>query len=537
MIVINKKLLVPVVTLSMLSVTYSCSVDSNSKPKATQNAAKESEKSGQSLSQPSKEILALIESRKWDLAAREIYREALSVYPTSRDVSLNQAKSGFVDDAIASASKMRPDVESWVLFRIARDTQQLTDSKRFDLLDRAVNAVRGKAIAENLKSDALANAATLFIDLGANSQAEALMNEALSVAQQGASPEMRGASYRALADALERTPGTRIGHLISFAEIGAKRSDDSFHRAFSYAAIASIWHRLGNIERARHWASAGKEIAATISNTKQRALAENQFAMITMKMGDRSEAERQIAGRNGTFIDLLARDVVVDAAERGDYSQALLAVENIRGDCVSSPSRGQALKEVVRIQSQRQDLAAARKTLEKMARCPPRVISGAWLALAKAEHAAGQIEASQRSYSHALDGTGWKNGRPLDNVELQLLISIGDYMAQTGSLGTGNEILSAAIGEVLKMPAQLIEERTEGMARIAEAMARNNGGTLSSETAASSYRMAHETIRGMYPEVTRARALASVGLMLTEASRTKPAAQAKRQPSRSREDS
>lgn len=523
----SNKLLLVVIGLSLLSAISSCSLESTGTTKSGQKARTEQGRTNAAttsllVAPPSKEILELIESRQWNQAGREIYREALSLYPQSRDVALNQARSGFVDDAVESSGKMRPDVESWVLFRIARDTPALLDSKRIELLNRAASAVRGKAIAANLKSDALANAATVLVDLGAISQAQSLMDEALSAAQQGKSSEEQGAAYRMVADALERAHGTNIQRLISFAESGAKRSQDSFHKAFSYAAIASVWHRFGHQEKARQWMQEGVEIAGKISNDKQRALAGNHFARIALKMGDRAEAERQITARSGTFIDLLACEVMLDAAERGNYTQALQDSRNIRGNCASGFSdRGLGLRDVVTLQARRNDIAAARKTLDEMAGCSPRLVGEAWLAVAESERAAGQVDASQQSYAYALQGTGRHEGRPLDRFELFLLISIGDSMVRTGSLTEGVELLTSAISEVVKMPAQKVEDRIEGMARIAEAMAKRNDGTLS-EIAAKSYRMAYESPQtGMYPEMTRARALARVGLMLTEAGKLK----------------
>lgn len=466
----------------------------------------------------SQKVIQLLESRQWNKAAREVYHEAVSIYPGLTDTVLNQAKSGFIDDAIENSRNMSPDKKSWLLFRIARDTPTLDESKRVDLLQQAAEAVRGKPIPSKLKADALANVASLLVTLHRIPNAVQLMNEALLAAQTGRGEEQADA-YRMLADALEREVTQDIRPLIHFAEESAKLSSDPFHKAFSYAALVSIWYQLGDREKALRWWNDGIAIARTIPS-KMRAVAENKFASLALKMGDRTEADRQIAAQNGTFINSLAQEVMLSTAERGNHEQALVEAKNIRDNCASDFSvSGLGLRDLVFLQVRLNNIVAARKTVGMMVGCSPRLTGEAFLALAEAEWKAGQQNESKKSYSNALQNTRMQEGQPLSRFQIFLLVSIGESLARTGRTEEGLTTIKTAINEVEKMPPQNAKDRVEAMLRADSVLRKYSGKLPSPENAIATYRMAHDIPKtGFLSEMNKAEVLSLVGLMLAEQS-------------------
>jgi tetratricopeptide (TPR) repeat protein len=326
-----------------------------------------------------------ISEGKWREAARKVFLEAIEANPRSANtVVYEQALSGYLDDALQTLPSLRPDSQSWILFKAARELETLEPERRISMLRQAAEVVRAKKMPANIRSDALAHAAIGLLEQGKKDEAISIMFEGLQSALAEPNEEERGAALRIVADDLEAATWINVSPLLPIAEQAAKSSTDPFHNAFACASLARIWHRLGDKKRAWQWWEEGLSKVEKISRQNSKTVTEKGLAEVSAEMGNRQLADDMIADQRGTFVDVLAQKIMVIEAKKKNYAEALRYFSQIRGGCTSSIAVGGfALREVVEVQAKNGDIDAANKTLKLLSTCAPRFIGESCLDLAE----------------------------------------------------------------------------------------------------------------------------------------------------------
>jgi tetratricopeptide (TPR) repeat protein len=468
------------------------------------------------LPQINNETTKNISKGKWQEAGRQVFFEAVNIYPRGTDTVRNQALSGYIEDALLALPNLSPDAQSWVLYSAAHELRKIEQGRRVAMFRQAAEAVRAKKLPANIRADAFAHAAIGLLEQGKTDEAISVMQEAFQSAINGPNEEERGAALRILADDLETASWINVSPLLPVAEEAARLPAEPFHQAFAHASLARIWYRLGDEKRAWQWWQDGMAKAATISRENSKTTAENGLAEVSAEMGNRQLADTLIADRKGPFVDVLVNKVMVIEAKKKNYADALGYFSAIKAGCASSSATGGfALRQVVEVQAKNGDIDPARKTSTLLAGCAPRFNGEAWLDIADAQLQLKNRTAAYQSVQSAIAPIKAITNRPIDKFELLVLVRSGEILARSGLKSEGIAKVAEAVAGIHKLSSRYIEDKVPVAVEASKVFAKYGSREKAIEAMMLAYQLAsHSPKEGLVPEMDKARSLTRVGRAL-----------------------
>ena len=309
-------------------------------------------------------ISSAILSGDYKLAARLSFNEAIKTNKPSWSIAIAQAKSGFLDDSIKTAKQLEPQYRGYVLYVIARDVKELSDDERYSLALEAEAIANSSEMPDGLRSELLAQIATIYLPYSKSDKATELFRSALEIANNLPSDE-KNISYRRIVENLDSIANPMTPLVIfSLAENAADRSSDVFNRAFSYSSLASAYLKYGNRDKARAMLKKGSSVANTILEAKKRYLALNNLAITGIKLGDNALAEMVIKKRLVNFVDLTIREYAIEKALDGEIEIALHYADKISKHTIDDIKQ-KTIRDIVVILAERGNIKEAIRNVAK----------------------------------------------------------------------------------------------------------------------------------------------------------------------------
>jgi hypothetical protein len=426
--------------------------------------------------------------------------------------------AGFVEDMLQSLATVDPAARSWVLRKVALEAKHLEDATRRQLLMQSVESVRQNNVRPGLKSEALAEGAVGLLRLHQSQEmAVEVMREALAVALSVDGQE-RAVALRSLAEAMDSDSGADVRPLLPIAEEAAQISGDPFHQSFAQVSVARSWHRLKRQDKAILWWQSGRRTAAQLAEPRRRNTAESHLAKVAAEWGDRQLAKEMIDARRGTFVDVLAKDVMVASANRGEYDQALKEFMSLRPSCTSSiGSGGFALMDVVKIQAGRGDIDSALRLISEAGGCAPRFVSEAFISIASAEAKQGNGTLASEALKNGVAVLASIKDRKLTKHELMTKLDAATVAARLGDKRLAAALIAEVVADAEKFPLSQTEDRIALLAKAAAAYLGTGNEKLGGELFLKAYQLAASIPKATDTDDTRkSRALAAIaGAMLS----------------------
>lgn len=450
-------------------------------------------------------------------ASREVFRQATDTYGKGADIIAEQLLAGHLDDALANLPKLHPGGQNYVYFRAIKDGENFTDHQKLDFARKSAEAVRGKQMPANIASDALVRAALGVLRYGSHEEAMALMKEALDVARQGRNEE-QGAALRALPDVLDAETWVDPRPLMAIVEEAARVQGNPFHQAFAMASVSHLWHRLGHTEKAWAWWREGLQIVKTIPEKSRSTTAESRFARIAAEFGERALASEMIAARRGSFVDVLAKDVIVTAAKRGEFAQVMADFSAMKPGCGSSISSGGfGARDAVEVLAKRGEFAVARQLLAQMPSCAPRFVAESWILLGVEEHARGEHKAASESLRKGVESIRSVTNRTWDKFELQVMVKAAELAALLENKGEAATLLSDVVSRAEQISPHRVDEKVTVLTKAGQAAIKTGQPAKAAEYFTRAYQLSVHFPKDIpFPEMSKARALATTAQGLAE---------------------
>jgi rhomboid protease GluP len=475
--------------------------------------------SGQPL-KPLPELAASkpIMTGQWRDAGRIIYADAAKASPKGATVAVDQGMAGFVEDMLQSLATVDPAARSWVLRKVALEAKHLEDATRRQLLMQSVESVRQNNVRPGLKSEALAEGAVGLLRLHQSQEmAVEVMREALAVALSVDGQE-RAVALRSLAEAMDSDSGADVRPLLPIAEEAAQISGDPFHQSFAQVSVARSWHRLKRQDKAILWWQSGRRTAAQLAEPRRRNTAESHLAKVAAEWGDRQLAKEMIDARRGTFVDVLAKDVMVASANRGEYDTAFKEFASLRASCSSNiGSGGFALIDVVKIQVSRGDFEPALRLISEAGGCAPRFVSEAFISIASTAEVKGNGTLASEALKNGVAVLAAIKGRTATKHELLVKLDAATVAARLGDKAKAAALIAEVVADAEKFPPSQSEERIAILAKAAAAYVGTGNERQGGELFLKAYQLAESTPKVPGGDDTgKSRALAAIaGAMLS----------------------
>lgn len=428
----------------------------------------------------------LIKAQKWTEVSRALFLEAQRVDPREWSIAVNQAKSGFVDDALASAQLMHPISRSALLLEIVRSAPSLSISRQKEVVQLAWDHAKGNTQSEYHRSGDLTAISLMYVAWGIEARAQTIYRDALAAAEKGLSEASNG-GYRRITEELLRPDVSSLREwMFEPLLTRVERTPDLFGAVFAYRDLAKIRYRMGKTAEAMNLLNDGVAASNDMKEGVSKKIAVQALASLAIEMG-----EIDFAKRHGDQIQLIPEYALYEAA-RGNQAKALALISGV-ADTLYVNHRTGTLSRMASDAVRRKDLQSATFYAERLPISWDEM--KAWTQIAEVQAANGDRASARASYAKADGALKKRTGTEYYYADVWATVALGESMAQNGFRDDGNQIVAGAIQQVETIPRRRFEDRISALTLVAPALI-SIGKTVEGTTMLlEAYREAHD-----YPE-------------------------------------
>lgn len=443
-------------------------------------------------------VESLISGNRWKEASRAMFLEAKSANKFEWSIPAGQAKAGFLDDALDTIAGMHPNTQPAALLALVADVPSIPPKHSFELVQRALDLARtmsGKS-ANYLKSGELAKVALFYSGHGAESDARAIFEEALSAAESGVTEEGSG-GYKQVSEALVRSQNGSRGWMVVLAAKRLQRQEKKADTAFAYRDLAQVAIRLDNTQLASELIMSGKAAARAISQDSIRKSALEGIANLEVEAGYTKGLPKSAPYTQA-----------IQEARSGNPQRALAIASGLSHNLYVDYGQ-EAYWRILDDALKREDLNTAIYFAEHPVRPISWIQAHAWRQIAELQAKKGGKQDAAKSYLRALQAISNSPDafRYLEQVSATL--TLGASMRQNGFEAEGRKITLDALLMIDLIPERRTDHRVRAATLVAETLWRDGMHSEAKQQILRAYRAAsgYSDKNGM----EKARLLSGVG--------------------------
>lgn len=435
-----------------------------------------------------KDIESLIEARNWKDTSRSIFLEAQNVNPREWSIAVNQAKSGFIDDAIASAQLMFPVSRSMLLLEVSQSAPTLPLSRQKELVHAALKNAKGDTGSDYHRSGDLAAICLIYVAWGMDSAAQAIYGEALSAAEKGFVQQGNG-GYRRISEELLKVDVQLVREwMLDPLLKRIANTSDPLNLVFTYRDLAQLEYRMGKKSDAIGLLNQGISASTKMEAGNLKAAAVGGLANLAIEIGEIGFAERY-----GEQRQLLPSYAIYKAAT-GSHSEALALISKLKnGFYVDHKTEVQS--KIVSDAVRRGDINSAIFYAERLSECPASIEMSLWTQIAALQATNGDKKSARASYTRAEELLRKKKESEYYSQEIAATVTLGESMFKNGFRDDGSKIVSAAVRQIQTIPSRRAQDRISTRARTAPILTVIGKHAAATDLLLEAYWMAHD-----YPE-------------------------------------
>lgn len=387
-------------------------------------------------------IARAITAGQWQEAARDLFKTGHMKQRQSSPLVADQALAGFIDDALEELPYLGTTGQSYVLLKAARESKDITRELRLQLLNKSAEIARQANTRPSLRADGMLQTAVGLLEVGEGASAHALAMESLAVANQGDALS-RADALRNLAETLADEKTINPTSLAGPVEAAVSDVQEAFFRASVEVALADMWQKNGNHDKAREWWNAAHETSQRIKPPNRQLLVKMRLARVAEALGDPTHADQLLASRQSLFNDVLAKSLMLQSLKRGDLVTMKRHFASMKPRCRSNVEPGgYAGQESVSELVNKGALADARQLAGELSACAPRFAAHAWVEIGLASVKAGDTAAAQNDLRQGTEPLRSIKDRSLDGEELMALAKSIELAHRLGDTKTYAALLS-----------------------------------------------------------------------------------------------
>lgn len=251
-------------------------------------------------------VESLIRGNQWKEVSRAMFLEAWEA-DGSVLLPVEQAKAGFLDDALSLIDKMHLNTQPDILIRVA-DAPSIPSKRSFELAQQSLDLARTKSWESSnyLRSGTLAKIALFYSRNGVESDARTVFEEALQAAEKGVTEKGSG-GYGRISQAMVDDPkkskdwmvklvAQRIhqqgrtlnsSFTLDLVELAKRfyREESTFESAFTYIDLAEVAAQLSQKSLAIELIQSGISAAKYIKRDSVQESAFEKLVNVARKVG------------------------------------------------------------------------------------------------------------------------------------------------------------------------------------------------------------------------------------------------------------
>lgn len=454
----------------------------------------------------------LISEHRWRQASRSVLLEAHAIDSKAWSVAGNQAKAGFVDDALSTAASMFPTSRTALLLEIANGAPKLSKEKKTAILQMALDTTRSNIGNSYLQSGDLIQVSLAYLSNGDDALARALFDESVLTATKGLNENGSG-GYRRITEELAKTEIRQLNRW-DFDSLVSKieKSPDYLNAAFAYLDMAKFYGALND----RVMSKKLLQLAIESSNTwwgKTKLPKRAAVDGITRFAFDNGEID--FAEKYGDHDQLLPNYAIL-AASQGKHVKALALVEKLSiGMYVNY--QASTIAKIFSDAIQRRDLNAAVWYAERTPKGNKVTEISQWTQIAELQNSLGAKEAAKTSYARAARAFEKKLEHEYFDFEIQATLDLGDSMIKSGFNTEGRVVIASTTSQLRTIPDRRLEDRIKVQLSVAQTLNTIGRTAECTEMLLAAYRSANSNSKEkLLSQSKRASLLSAIGLTLSQ---------------------
>lgn len=453
----------------------------------------------------------LIAGHKWHQASRSVLLEAHAIDSKEWSVAGNQAKAGFVDDALFTAASMFPTSRTALLIDIANSAPRLTEEKKSEILQLALNNARHDIGQNYLRSGALIEISLAYLAAGDDALARTLFDESVLAATKGLNES--GGGYRRITEELAKSELRQFnGFAFDSLVLQIAKSPDYLDAAFAYLDMAKFYAALSDRKKSKQLLQLAIESSKTWwgkTNLPKKA-AVDAITRFAFESGEIDFAEKY--GDRG---QLLPNHAIL-AASQGKHTEAIALVQKLSvGMYVDyqSSTMARIFSDAIR----RRDLDAAVFYAERTLKGNTVTKISQWRQIAELQNTFGAKPAAKTSYERAASAFKEKLEHEYFDSEIKATLELGGSMIRSGFNAEGRTVIASTTSQLRTIPDRRLEDRIKTQISVALALCCIGKAAECTEMLLAAYRATNSDSKvKLRSQSERASVLSAIGLALAQ---------------------
>lgn len=405
-------------------------------------------------------IEKLIKERKWQAASQAIFQEAKIINPKESTIAINQARSGFLNEAIETANAMHPITKSYLLLEIVRASPDLPIDQKKALVSQALAAARAISDINYLRSDSLVKISLVYSKWNMETESKRVFNESISAAKQGLKEKGSGGCRR-ISDALVNEDSIFVKDwMIEELSKCIELTTDPFNKAFSYRDMAEIKFNRGDKGSAVTLLNKGFLVAKQIKAIAPRqAIASTAIQFGEIRLAKTYDDSKQMLPELAQYY-----------AKQGDYNEALEIISKLGAGLYvnfSAETQSKIISEAI----DRGDFKTAEFFVKRLIKCPLGTEVRLWTKFAELEAMSKGMSIAKGSYQMAANIVDHKYGATVYESEIRSALLLAGSMFEHGMQQQAETIVQKMSGSINAIPAKSIDDRISARTMVAEQFA------------------------------------------------------------------
>lgn len=425
-------------------------------------------------------IESLMKSDRWKETSREIFLEAQSVENLDTSNIQEQARAGFLDDALQALAKMHANFQPDVLINIVNTVPSISKVQSVELLQKALDACRAMSMEtiDYIKSGILTKIAFAYLKLRMETEARKIFSEALQAAKAGLKEKNTGGYKQMTGSMVQQTVSDHVWMILLVKKAIENEGKDR-NSTFAYLDLSTIAARMNENALASELIDLGYSTVSAIERSSVRALANEKLSYVAIGIGYK---KRSFDG--SPFIKALHE------VRSGNIQEGIAIAATLPSNMYVDHAEYTHIR-IVDDALQRNDLPTAIYLLEHAVKPVRWTIAERWKRVAELQFKKGAKEDAAKNYLQARQIILTSSDNYYSVYDIRTLISIAASLRENGFHTEARQVINESLTLNTYLREYQKDARIEAPTLIADAAWRNGMYSEAKQLVVNAYQAAH----------------------------------------------